>query len=116
MPHKTTSLIPQKTPGYAISCLSWLPLPFVSIRVHSCPFVVQNMPEPRGFVCFVFFVVNHCLSCPFVPIRGSYSLSFPSFFVVNLCLSRPFVPFRGSYSPLPSFFVFFAQPSHIFMI
>ena len=55
MPHKTTSLIPQKTPGYAISCLSWLPLPFVSFRVHSW-FLLS--PLLSLFVYFVFFVVN----------------------------------------------------------
>ena len=106
MPHKTTLLIPQKRlampfhvfRGYpclscpfvsirgssppcflfsCLSCLSWLPLPFVSIRVHSwfplsphffrvfrafrgyppafrvlsCPFVVPTLPH----ISFVFF-------------------------------------------------------------
>ena len=47
---------------------------FVSIRVHSCPFVVLNYPII--FVYFVCFMVKY-----FVSIRGSYSPSLLSFFV-----------------------------------
>ena len=94
MPHKTTSLIPPKKPGYAISCASWLPLP-LAIRVHSwfllSPLLFRGFRAFRGlifllpfvsirvhswfllspliiFVYFVFFVVNPCF-CPFVVIR-----------------------------------------------
>ena len=68
--------------------------PFVSIRVHSCPFVVQTIPCHRYFVPFVYFVlfvVKYSLR-PFVSIRvHSWFISFRPF-VVHI-LSIPSCPF-----------------------
>ena len=65
-----------------------------SIRVHSCPFVVQTLPPlPSFFVYFVFFVVPlPYFVVPFVSIRvhSWFILSPPPFFF------RVFRVFRGS--------------------
>ena len=70
-----------------VSCVSWFKYsqtscPFVSIRVHSCPFVVQIFPV---------FVVH---SCPFVSIRVHSWFKYSQ-------ISCPFVSIRGS--GIPSF-------------
>ena len=69
------SLLPSFSCFSCVSCFSWLNNSF-DIRVHSCPFVVLTLSPCYLFVCFVLFVVKSffCHSCPFVSIRGSYSL------------------------------------------
>ena len=65
----------------------------LSIRVHSCPLVVQNMATPRFFVYFVFFVVTTWL-LSFVSISGSKHAHTTDF--------RVFRVFRGYPPPLLS--------------
>ena len=78
---------------------------FLSIRVHSCPFVVLPLPPSSCFfVYFVLFVVQTLLglrflhirvhSCPFVSIRGSPSSPFFVFFVVQTLLGLCFLHIR----------------------
>ena len=87
MPHKTTSLIPPKKPGYAISCLSWLPLP-LTIRAHSWfllpPFLLFSCISCVSCLsCFSWLTPDFVHSCPFVV------LTLPSYYF------RVFRVFRG---------------------
>ena len=83
-----------------LSCFSWLPLPltFVSIRAHSCPFVVHTLSP-----AFFFRVFRGCpLPLTFVPIRVH------SWFILSPLLSF-FVPFVFFVVPLLYFVVPFVS-------
>ena len=67
------------------------------------------IPQKRLAMPFHVFRGYPCLSCPFVPIRGSNTTQATPFRVFRVFRGYPlpFVSIRGSYSPPLLFFVFF---------